>query len=137
VRLGRHEPHPLVETELGDERTRPCELAFAVGTARAADDQQRRVRMAERSQATHCEPHAFEGLDAADEQQHGSAGESELGARLVAVGGRKDRVVDTGRHDLDAIGISTVERRELAALVVGRRENEIGAAHRFLLDARA
>ncbi len=46
-------------------------------------------------------------------------------------------MVDTRRHDLDAIEVGVVERRELRAFVVGRREHQVGARHDLVLDARA
>ena len=46
-------------------------------------------------------------------------------------------MVDTGRHDLDALRDRAVERRELIALGVGGREHEIGTRDHRVLDARA
>ena len=76
-------------------------------------------------------------MDATDEEDHAATSETEVRARFGAVAGREHRVVDTGRDDLDAIGLGIVERRELRALVVGRREHQVGARDDFVLDARA
>ena len=53
-----------------------------------------------------------------------------------AITGFELRVIDAGCHDLDALRVGVVERRELRALVVGRRKDEIGAGDDLLLDAR-
>ena len=45
-------------------------------------------------------------------------------------------MVDAGRDDVDAILGSTVEAEQLLAFLVGRGDDEIGAAHDLGLDAR-
>ena len=45
-------------------------------------------------------------------------------------------MVDARRDDLDALGIGAVVAHELVPLVVGRRDDEVGAAHDLGLDAR-
>ena len=56
--------------------------------------------------------------------------------RSVARHRTEDRVVDAGRDDLDAVGVGAVERRELVALGLGRREHQVGAGDDLRLDAR-
>ena len=99
------------------------ELRFAVGAARAADDHERDRRVVERGEAADREADALERLDATDEQDHAPTVEPEAVPRRGAIAGREHRVVDAGRDDLDAIGVGVVERRELRAFVVGRREH--------------
>ena len=46
-------------------------------------------------------------------------------------------MVDPGRHDLDALRICVIERRELHAFVVGGGEHQVRTCDDLLLDARA
>ena len=70
VRLRRHEPDLVVETELVDELMRPFDLAVAGRTAGAADDQQQCVGTTERVQRTDRDVGTLQRLDPTDEQQH-------------------------------------------------------------------
>ena len=81
-------------------------------------------------QRPHRHVDALERLDAPDEQQHGVVVETERGEGLAGaalVAGREEGVVDTGRHDLDALGTGAVERDELGRLGRAGGEDGVGA----------
>ncbi len=110
---------------------------MTVAAARAADDHQRELRVVERGERADREVGALQPLDPPDEQQHPRRVDAEPLARRVAVAGKEDVVVDAGRHDFDAIERGVVQRCELRALVVRRREHQVGARDHFVLDPRA
>ena len=134
---GGHEAHPRVEPELADQRVQVRELGFAVGTTGAADDHELGARVVHLRERADREVGALESLDATDEQQQRSIAQAELSPRRAAVAGREHQVVDAGCDHFDAVGVGAVEAHELLALLFGRRDDEVGAAHDLGFDARA
>ena len=117
------------------EVTDPCELLRAVRSARTADHEQDRVRVAQLREAADREAHALQRLDTSGEQQHAPTVEAEPILGDPGIGGEEHRVVDAGRHNLDPFGHGAVTRRELFALRIGRREHEIRTCDHLVLDA--
>ena len=117
------------DAELVGQPAHAWRLRLAVGSARAADDDERHRRVVERGERSgprDRHPSAVGSVPTNNNTRR--LVEAEPLPRRVAIAGHEHRVVDTGRHDLDPIGIGVVQRRELRALVVGRREHEVGAA---------
>ncbi len=134
VRLGRHEADPVVKAELVDEVVGPVELGIPVGTARSSDEHEHRVTMRHLSEGANGDVGTFQGLDAADEQQHRPIERQFQGStrsRLVARG--EEGVLDGGRDDLDAPVRLAIQPFELLLLRVAADADRIGACDDLLL----
>ena len=130
---------PPGEAQLVDQAVDPAQLGLAVGTAGPADHDQAGVGVGQLGQGADGDVGPLERLDAADEEQQGSARRGRVGAgdghvdadggpgRLLVAGGEQ-AVVDARRHDLDALGDGVVEALQLGRLVVGQGQDGVGAA---------
>ncbi len=78
---------------------------------------------------------AFQGLDAADEEDEVPVGgQPEPGPGVALVAGREAAVVDAGRDDLDPVGVGA-PLDEVGPLGGGRDDEHVGAALHLVLDA--
>ena len=114
--------------------------SLAIGAARAADNQQHRVRIAELRQRLHREIGALQGLDPTREEEGGGVTETQRSPFLRAtagIHGMEDLVVHARRHDLDPILGRAVQHLQLIALGTGGREHQVGAVHDLVLDPGA
>ena len=138
VRLRRDEPDLVVQAELVDQLVGALDLGVALGTARAADDQQEGVGSAERVQRPDRHVGPLQRLDPTDEQDHrhvGRADRAQPGAALVAR--REEGVLDAGRDDLDPTLRVAVQPAELLLLLDAADADGVGAVDQLGLGAVA
>jgi hypothetical protein len=127
---GLHGAELVGHAQLGDELVDALHLAGAFGAARPAHHDEPRLGPVERGQRADGDVEALQRLDAADEEEHRSVTEVEVlerGARALPVPGGEERVVHTGRDQLDARRIGAVEPDELIGLGDAGREDGVRA----------
>ena len=112
----------------------PADLGPALATARTTHHDQHRPGIIERGQAPNGQVRALQRLDPAREEQHPSGVDPQSGPGRVAVAREEHGVIDPGGDDLDAGRIAGVELGELAALLDGRGQHEVGAGDDLVFD---
>ena len=138
MRLGGDEAHVFDHARLFDPTVQLGQRVAAVGPRRSPDDRQHRVAAppTKLDQRLQSQVHAFESLEATDEEQHGVfALDAQGPAGLRPVARRKKCVLHAEGHDVHARGLGVIEAHELFGLHLTTGEDGIGAGeNRRLLE---
>ena len=130
MRLRLDELHAVAQPEFVDQRVCAHGLDIAFDAARAADDDESRLRIAERGQRPNRNVGTLERLDAPDEQEHRSVEvESERSTRSGLITRSEERVLDAWGDDLEAALWVAVVEAELIGFLVATHADGVSAVH--------